>query len=152
MDIYDGDPRLILGADGSRLEYKGGQPVMDKGVENIILIDLFTQNAGENSHTNGWCGNHLMRSESAKVGSNFVDQTLNQPMTINGLENIEAAQVEALTRSPYGEVESTASNPKGDEISILTNVESPAGTFTIRTDAVSQRWQAQVSDPANERL
>ena len=151
-DIFDGDPKLILDADGSRLEYKGGQPVMDRGIENIVLIDLFTQNAGENSHTQGWVGNHLMRDESWKIGSNFVDQTLNAPRTINGLENIEEATKEALDKSPYGDVEATASNPSGDDVTNIINVQAPSGAFTIRTDAVAQRWQAQFSDPANERL
>ena len=41
-DIYSGDPRIVLTADGADFDYIGGQPVMDQGVENLALISLLT--------------------------------------------------------------------------------------------------------------
>ena len=42
FDRFQGDPRLVLTEEGSEIIWKGGQPVLDQGVENVVLIDLFT--------------------------------------------------------------------------------------------------------------
>ena len=72
-DIYQGDPRLFLDSDGSFLKFTGGQPVMDRGLENIVLISLFTRP--------GWPGNVLFQDENQKIGSDFLD-IANQSITL----------------------------------------------------------------------
>ena len=51
-DPFDGDPKLILTQNGATLQYLGGQPVLDRGVENQATIALFT--------APGWCGNKFL--------------------------------------------------------------------------------------------
>ena len=41
-DIFSGDPKIILTPYGANLDYEGGQPVMDQGMENQALLSLFT--------------------------------------------------------------------------------------------------------------
>jgi phage gp46-like protein len=59
ITLYDGDPRIFMDdGDGSYLLFKGGQPVMDSGLENAVFISLFTTLDPPESVL-GWCGNYL---------------------------------------------------------------------------------------------
>jgi len=97
MSIYEGDPKIILGPNGSKLAYKGGQPVMDKGVENSVFIDLGTKSRGVDSHQKGWIGNYLMGDPAQRIGTDYQDTFENQPITLSGLAVREQATVAALT-------------------------------------------------------
>jgi hypothetical protein len=149
---FEGDPKLILGPSGSRFEYKSGQPVMDRGVENSMLIDLFTKSKGLNSHQNGWIGNYLISDQDQKIGSDYQDKTENVPITLAGLATIEQEAKKALKGKVYGDVESSATNPTSDKRVNTILVHPPAGAFEFRTETFSQLWQAQAVDPANERI
>lgn len=151
-DIYEGDPKLILGPSGSKFVYKGGQPVMDRGVENSMSIDLGTKAAGVNSNQNGWVGNFLIRSQDQKIGTDYQDTVDNIPITLAGLAIAEQAAKAALKGSLYGNVESNASNPSADTIVNEITVSPPAGAFKFFTKSFSQLWQFQAVDPANERI
>lgn len=151
-DIYEGDPKLILGPSGSRFEYKGGQPVMGRGVENSIAINLGTKSKGVNSHQNGWVGNHLLRDPAQKIGTDYQDTVENQPITLAGLATIEQAAKTALKGKLYGDVVAETSNPSADTIITKIRVSPPSGAFDFFTETFSQRWQFQASDPANERI
>lgn len=152
MDIYEGDPKLILDADGSYFLYKGGQPVMDRGVENSIAIDLGTKTKGTDSHQNGWIGNYLLRDSEQKIGTGYQDAFQNQPITLSGLAEREQATLKALTGSVYGEVTSEVTNPGTDKILNKITVNPPDGAFDFFTETFSQLWQFQATDPANERI
>jgi hypothetical protein len=41
-DRTQGDPKITMENDGADLVFRGGQPVMDSGLENAILISLFS--------------------------------------------------------------------------------------------------------------
>ncbi len=140
-DIYEGDPKLINGKNGTRLEYKGGQPEMDRGVENSIAIDLGTRKKGKNSHQKGWVGNYLLPTEQ-RIGSDYLDTVENQPQTLSGLSNIEKAAKKALSADLYGNVEAAASYPKPDTMVNIIRVNPPAGAFTLRTQS-GQLWRFQ---------
>ena len=42
-DIYDGDPYLIVTPDGADIIFRGGQTVMDTGVENQASLSQLTE-------------------------------------------------------------------------------------------------------------
>lgn len=149
-DIYEGDPKLINGKNGTRLSYKGGQPVMDRGIENSMAIDLGTRKKGKNSHQKGWVGNHLLPSEQ-RIGSDYLNTVENQPQTIAGLATIEKSAKKALLADLYGNVETVASYPKPDTMVNIIRVNPPAGAFTLRTES-GQLWRFQALYPANERI
>lgn len=152
MNIYEGDPKMVLGPDGSKLVYKGGQPVMDQGVENLMLIRLFTRKKGLNSHKNGWVGNYLIRDPAQRIGSDYQERVENQPITLGGLAVNEQAAIAALKDKALGDVVSVATNPSLDNVTNKMRVNSPAGAFDFRTDTFSGLWQAQAENPANERI
>lgn len=151
-DIYEGDPKIILGPNGSRFEYKGGQPVMDRGIENSVSIDLGTKAKGRYSHQNGWVGNFLLRNPEQKIGTDYQDTFENVPITLAGLARGEQAAKRALTNRIYGEISSEVTNPSSDKQINKILIGAPSGAFEFYTETFSQLWQFQAVDPANERI
>ena len=84
IDPYQGDPKIILTENGATLKFVGGQPVMDRGLENFALISLLTKT--------GWAGNFFIRAEADKIGSDFEEAALNT--------RTEAAHISAPVPSP----------------------------------------------------
>jgi hypothetical protein len=143
-DIYSGDPYLTLSANGSRLTFIGGQPVMDQGLENQAMIALFT--------TQGWAGNELIADPDQKIGSDFVEAA-NQPITLQSLTDIEQAAVRALASPAFGRVTATANNPESDRIEVSILIEPPGqDSATIVLTRNGLNWQAQALNPAHERV
>ena len=102
IDRVQGDPRLVLTENGSKIVYKGGQTVMDQGVENLALISLFTRR--------GWAGNVLFKDPLQKIGSDFVDAGL-EPITLGSLNTVRDAAIKALNHPLFGTVDVMVSNP-----------------------------------------
>ena len=131
------DPRLILSADGSRLQFTGGQPLLDHGLENLVMISLFT--------SQGWVGNRFMKSA---IGSDF-EAACNQPITLQSLSVIRNAAVRALALTILGKVTVIVTNPTGNNLQVHISVER-AGAVTLSRD--NGNWSFQVSDPAYRKV
>jgi hypothetical protein len=143
-DIYSGDPYLTLGPDGSTLHYVGGQPVMDQGLENQVLIALFTKP--------GWAGNTLLSDTDQHIGSDFIEAA-NQPITLQSLTDIEQAAVRALQSPAFGRVTATVTNPESDRIRAEILIEPPGqDSQTIVLTRNGLNWQAQAVNPAHARV
>lgn len=136
--MMQGDPRLVLGPDGSKLVFRGGQPVMDMGLENAVLIALFT--------SNGWCGNSLLRNG---IGSDF-EEKCNQPITRKSLNEIRDAAERALRADIFGKVQVVVKNISGNriDVGILLRRSSVIVALTRNSGA----WVYQTVDPAYLRL
>jgi phage gp46-like protein len=148
MDRFQGDPRLILTANGATLRFKGGQPVMDRGWENYVLIALFTRR--------GWCGNVLFDNPSQKIGSDF-EEAHEQAITLAALNDIREAAKRALADMESdglaSRVEVETTNPSGAIIETRITVVSPsneAGQLLITKNGLN--WLAQAVDPAYLRV
>lgn len=143
-DIFSGDPYLTLGPNGSRLHYTGGQPLMDQGIENLILISLFSKQ--------GWAGNTLIKDTDKQIGADFVEAA-NQPITITSLTDVEQAAVRALDSPVFGRVTATATNPVSDRLVVRIRVEPPGqDSATIILTRNGLNWQAQAVNPAHARV
>ena len=81
-----GDVKIFILPGGIEIVYSGGQPVMDSGLENMVLIYLFTEN--------GWPMNKILPL-SQHIGSDFLTET-RKPINITQLRKIEIAANEAL--------------------------------------------------------
>ena len=110
---FEGDPKLTLDVDGSKITYIGGQPVMDRGIENLILISLFTRP--------GWVGNTLFDNPDQKIGSDFVD-IASQPITSQSIKDIRQAAIDALDNPAFGEVDAVVENPTGQRLNITISI------------------------------
>lgn len=136
--MTQGDPRLILGADGSRLQFNGGQPVLDRGLENLVLISLFT---GPD-----WCGNSLLADP---VGSDF-EQVCNQPITRSSINQIRNSAERALADSLFGPITVDVSNPTGYRLDI--NILIERSNTSIRLTRDGGAWYYQTTDPSYRKI
>jgi phage gp46-like protein len=147
-DRFQGDPKMILDENGADLVFKGGQPVMDQGLENAALISLHTRE--------GWFGNIFARSPAEKIGSKY-EATLEQPITLGTLTAAQNAAQNALQwlidKKIASSVEAACSNPQGAVIRTVIVV-SPLyreATVLLQTKNGSN-WVNQKLDPASTRV
>lgn len=140
---FYGDPKLFLGQNGSSLVFKGGQPVMDGGLENQASISLFT--------STGWWGNDLISDADKQIGSDF-EETARGTITLQKLRDIEKSSVSALQYQAYGDIEATAINQVSSRIDLLIRITSPGKDVEeLRVTRNGQNWQNQAVDPAYEK-
>ena len=143
MDIFQGDPLLIIKNSGATLVFKGGQPVMDVGLENQVSISLLTRE--------GWPGNFLLE-EANQIGSNF-EKAAREPITLSSLAELEKVAKRAVSAPVFGNIRATAVNPTSSRINLTVRVEPPGGTpAEILLTSNGQNWLNQASDPAHERV
>lgn len=148
FDRFQGDPRLVLDDDGATVEIKGGQPVMDQGFENVVLISLFTQE--------GWWGNELFKNTSQQIGSNF-EEVATSASTVSSLIRTEDAGRFALKKMIDDKLAKStlvkARNPQGNRVEVGVIIEPPGRDFlTLLATKHGANWIAQKQNPANERL
>lgn len=144
IDFTQGDPRLFLDADGSRLIFKNGQPIMDAGLENLALISLFTKQ--------GWAGNDLMDSSDEILGSDF-EEAFNQPITLKALTNIENETKKALASPTFGNITVEVTNPENNRIDISIIIAPPGKDIQkLLLTKNGINWLFQSIAPAHRRV
>jgi phage gp46-like protein len=144
---YQGDPAIAITPDGACMTFRGGQPVMDKGFHNAILISLHTKP--------GWWGNVFETEESKKIGSNFERNRVIQDIkTINEIiDDANQALKWMLDKNIAEKINVDAVNIKLNNIDIKITIK-PLGSneqeFLLTENGLS--WINQALNPANERL
>ena len=81
-----GDVKIFMLPGGIEIVYAGGQPIMDSGLENMVLILLFTEK--------GWSMNKILPL-SQQIGSDYLEEC-RKPITVTQLRKIEIAAEAAL--------------------------------------------------------
>jgi phage gp46-like protein len=148
FDRFQGDPRLVIDDDGSTISVKGGQPVMDQGLENVPLIDLFT--------APDWWGNALFQNTTQQIGSDF-EEVAREAATLQGLNNTEAAAKRAtqhmVDEGLASDVQVSARNPSGGRVEIGLLIQPPGrDLLALLATKHGSNWTAQLANPASERL
>lgn len=142
---FSGDPYIIIGPDGARLTFIGGQPVMDEGIENQAIISLFT--------AEGWAGNALFQDPNQKIGSGRFLKAASQPITLKSLIDMEQGAVADLASPIFGRVTAEAYNPSSDKTITEITIRPPGqDSKTIILTRNGVNWQAQALNPAHERV
>lgn len=136
--MMQGDPKLILTADGSSLQFTGGQPLMDQGLENLALISLFTRP--------GWVGNQLIKSE---IGSDF-EEAVDQPITRQSLERVRDAAVKAMDSKLFGSVAVEVTNPTGHRINVIIRIDRTGAALELSREGGV--WYYQSLEPAHRGI
>lgn len=147
-DRFQGDPRLTLDGNGASMSIKGGQPVMDQGFENVVLLDLFVKP--------GWWGNTVLRDDRKHIGSDF-EETAREPATVADLIKTETAARVALQHmldeGLASDILVSAQNPQGDRLDLGVVVKPPGSDLrTLLATKHGPNWIAQRDYPANGRL
>lgn len=144
MDIFQGDPKLILTKNGSDMVFRGGQPVLDQGVENQVNISLFTRP--------GWAGNALFSNPQQQIGSDF-EETNEGPITLTKLADIEDSARRALQSDIFGNIIPTTTNPVGQRLNTVIRIEPPGrDILQLLVEKNGLNWVAQKINPAHERI
>jgi hypothetical protein len=114
IDRFQGDPKLFLTANGADLSVSGGQPLMDKGIENHVQISLFTRE--------GWAGNNYLK-QNEKMGSSF-EKDSSGVIRARTTNDVRQSCINALKNPAFGESECTVTNPESNTL-VVTYVVRP---------------------------
>jgi phage gp46-like protein len=144
MNGFQGDPYIVITNNGATFVYKGGQPVLDEGIENQALISLFTKK--------GWPGNYLYDNEAERIGSDF-EELSRGAITLSKLALIEKTAENALDAEIFGTVTATATNPESWIVAVRILIEPPGGReFELNLVSNGQNWINQADNPAHKRV
>ena len=144
MDRFSGDPKLILTEDGADLVFRGGQPIMDQGLENLAMISLFTQR--------GWVGNFLIDQIDEKVGADF-EVTAKKPITLSTINDMRQSAEDALKNPALGKVEAVVTNPNSNFLDVEILIHPPgedSGKLVLTRNG--SNWISQKLNPAYRRI
>lgn len=144
---FQGDPAVDITPDGACMTFRGGQPVMDGGFHNAVLISLFTKP--------GWWGNSLETEESKKIGSNYErNRVIQDIQTINDIvDDAKQALKWMIDKNIAEKIEIEAVNTKLNNLDIKILIKPLGSTiqeFLLTENGLS--WINQALNPASERL
>ena len=135
-----GDIKLFILPGGVEVQYVGGQPIMDSGLENAVLIYLFTER--------GWALNKI-RPINEQIGSDFLAEC-RKPITISQIRRIEIAAESAL--KSFGAVggairDLSAKMVSGNQIFLSFVVDPPGSNPTeIELSGFGANWRMQAQE------
>lgn len=145
MMLFTGDPRIFISENGASLKFSGGQSIMDAGLENAVIISLFTK-------PDYW-GNLIVDDSNKKIGSDF-EEVARLPVTISNLNKLQRSAENALkwmvTARIADSIEVTIGNPDEyiKEVSILVTPFGSDNPESIVLSTSGKNWQFQASNPA----
>jgi phage gp46-like protein len=126
-NLYQGDTKLYLDERGSYLKFKGGQPVMDAGLENRVTIPMFTRRKSK-SNRKPWVGNLVFPNKAVHLGEDF-EEGFENPITLGMLEDIkqrgEKALQSMIDTNLASEIIVEVTNPNGYRIDTNILVRRP---------------------------
>ena len=146
---FQGDPAVSITEDGAKMKFINGQPVMDQGLHNAVLISLFTKK--------GYWGNSLITEESKKIGSDVEKTALEPIISIQSINNMEDAIDKALAwmveTKLSQEIEITVTNPSSNNLRASIKITPPgrdSQTLLFLKNGIN--WIGQAHNPASGRL
>jgi phage gp46-like protein len=155
INIYEGDVRLFMEANGSTMIFKGGQPIMDGGLEMAVLISLFTRNTYKNTDRS-WPGNILFDDPNQKIGSDF-EESLEKPITADYFRDVEDSGEKAIewliANNQIKSVDISVINPESYIAEVDIFIKPPYDeNFILRVSKNSNSWVVQKLSPAHGRI
>lgn len=152
MTIYNrfaGDPAVTITPDGAKMKFINGEPVKDQGLENAVLISLFTKR--------GYWGNSLISEESKKIGSDVEVTALEPIVSIQSVNNMTDAIDRALKWMTDTKLskdnEITVTNPSSNNLRATIKITPPGrDSQTLLFLKNGLNWIGQALNPAAERM
>ena len=144
---FQGDPAIKITESGAIMKFIGGQPVMDQGLENAIIISLFTKK--------GWWGNTLFIDENKKIGSDYEQVRITIDVrTIN--ETRDEADIATKWMKDVklaSKIDITVTNPFANRIKTQLIIYSPGKDIQeLLFFQNGINWLSQAKNPAHERF
>jgi phage gp46-like protein len=147
---FDGDPRVEIEQNGAEIYFVGGQPIMDRGLENAAILSLFTDS--------NWEGNALLTGPSEAIGSDFEKTATDEAITLTTLDRLadlgRKALAWMLTLKVASAVDVQMTNPTGRQIEAAVTIAPPGGgaADVLLITRNGPNWIAQKLDPVSARL
>lgn len=137
---FQGDPKLFLTPDGVDLHFVSGNPIMDAGFENQVMISLFTKS--------GWWGNSLISNADQQIGSDFEEKAKG-PITLKKLSEVEQNAKRVLKYRAFGDIQVTVTNPESQRLDMAILISPPGEDVQqLRLTRNAQNWQNQAEQGA----
>jgi phage gp46-like protein len=146
-DRFQGDPAVKITADGAKMYFIDGQPIMDQGIENAVQISLYTKP--------GWWGNALIREVDKKIGSNHEQQrTIIDVDTITDITNDARDALKWMYNVKLASnIEITVTNPDQNHIQEYIRIYPPGQDIReLLFFSNGILWINQAINPAHERM
>jgi hypothetical protein len=143
MSNFEGDPKVYITANGADLVFRDGQPVMDRGLENAVILSL---------HSRKWFGNLFLRDPAQQLNGRF-ETVAEGPITLSNLANIENAAITDLQplvdAGVASRVRAATENNSGTSTRTVIAVSPPgADLFVLTATQHGPNWISQAVDPA----
>lgn len=144
---FQGDPAIKITEQGATMKFISGQPIMDQGLENYVIISLFTKK--------GWWGNVLFKDENQKIGSDFErERTIVDIQTINDVNDDADVALQPMKNTNLSSKnEITVTNPYTDQIWTDIKIYPPGRDVQeLLFFKNGVNWISQAKYPAHERF
>jgi len=137
---YSGDPLLSNNGNGITITFKGGQPVLDSGIYNAIILSLFFK---------PWFMNSVIEDSLEHIGSEFTSYLVNNTITIGTLNTARNIALKSLSwlisENIASEVDVRLRNPNGSVIQVLVLIKPPGKTIiAILATKYGLNWKLQL--------
>lgn len=148
-NLFQGDPKVFITKDGASVEWRGGQTVMDAGLENMALMLLLTEP--------GSPLNYLFDDPDQQVGNGRFLEAINAPITSTYLNDVEEAAEQALEPMERlglaSDISATVTNPEGQSFSVRILIQPPDRDPVVLLGIKNGvNWIFQATDPAYRRF
>jgi len=140
--IYQGDPLLNSNGNGLDIIVLGGQPKLDNGLTNSVILSLFCE---------PWFMNVIMEEDIEHVGSEFIGFLQTNPITISNLNKARSIALKDLQwmidEKLVSEVDVRLKNPNGTVIQVLILIKPPGKTaIAILATKYGLNWKIQLEE------
>ena len=142
IDRTQGDIKLILGEDGVDIDLRGGQPIMDTGIGNAVILSLLTEG--------GWAPDGLLEP-TARFGGRFMAETRKplQASRLAALQNAAIADLEwMMAEGVASNIQVIVRNPEHRRLEVAVMVWPPGqDAQVVLLSKYGQNWTSQELDP-----
>jgi phage gp46-like protein len=146
--VFEGQPRIVIGEDGADCPFVNGQPVMDQGLENAVLLSLF---GGSD-----WVGNSLQDKDSQKYNGHFIKASRGAVTVSNLNARRVAAQADLawlIKEQLVSQVDVYVQNPSGNSVVTVILLYKPDDApVALQLSQNGVNWNYQAVNPAYMRL
>lgn len=145
MNLFQGDVAIFIDQNGADIPFIEGQPIFDGGLQNAVLISLFSDGP--------WIGNIFFNEKpSYSIGSNFEAIT-REPITLTNLNRIRNEVLNSLSwmqsENLVQEINVKVTNPNSNTINVNITLRPPGqDILELSLTSNSINWQVQASNPA----
>lgn len=142
MSFYQGDLLLSNNGNGLTITFTGGQPKLDNGLTNSVLLSLFHK---------PWFANNIISDDKEHIGSEFISFIVNNPVTISNLNKARSIGLKSLQwmidNNLASEVDIRLQNPNGSIVQCLVLIKPPADTLiAILATKYGLNWKIQIEE------